>query len=490
MLSRSMSTHGGETSGDVLDSSDAAASSVRGGTIRVAGYVGELVLSLISAPLVIRHLGLAMFGQYTAAMAIVTLTGGITEFGLRDATIREYSTTSGAARDEFMSSAIGLRLVLSLAGIIAAAAFAGAIGDQPTIVVGVVLAGLGQLFTALQVLYAVPLAAGLRLTLMTLLDFGQQVVNVALLVTLVVAGLGVGAFLDVQVVIPVPELIATAWLVRRLIPLVPRFDAARWRRLLAATVPFAGISVVSIFYLRLSVIFISLDSTKLQTGYFSTSYRVITALIYIPSVLVASAFPVLSRAARDDTSRFTSAVRRMFDIALLGGAVCALGLIVGAPFIVEVLAGGRGHPAVAVLEINALVILSSFLIALGGYALLSIHRARVVLGSIAAGLVVNFALLALLVPAHGAVGAAIAAACGEAVIAIAETVVLVRVSGTRVSLRSAIPLIAAAAAWAVAKLTPLPSLPATVLALVVYGGIVVATGFVSKESIEPLRRSA
>lgn len=470
---------------DVLDSAQAGSASIRGGAIRVVGYGGGLLLSAISVPLMIRHLGLIAFGRYTAALAVVALTAGITEFGLRDAATREYATARGQSRNDHMASTIGVRLVVSAIGVIVAVAFAAGAGYGRTIVIGVLVTGIGQLVYALRVVLGVPLGVQLKLTTLTLLDLSQQVILVLLTIAFVVAGLGLGAFFDIQLLAPLPPLILTAWMVRGSTPLLPRFDAGHWRRVLAATVPFTAISIVAVFYFRLSIIFVSLDSTKLQTGYFSASYRVIEALIMIPSLLVASAFPILSRAARDDVGRFNYAVSRLLAVSLIGGAAFALALAIGAPVVTDVLVAKSTGPIVPIIRIHALVLPSAFLIALWGYALLARHRHRAVIGAIGAGLMVNVVLLAVLVPIHGALGAAIAGAVGEATIAVAMTALIVHDTTSVFQLRTPLVVLGASAlAVAVGVLTGLPAVPATLAATVVYAVVILASGVFPREVLD------
>src|SRR3954452_15354181 len=97
---------------EVLDSSRAGRRAIRGGALRVAGYVAGLLLGLISVPLLIRHLGVADFGHYVTVQSIFAIAVGLTEGGLVSVAVREYSTRSGADRERTMRNLLGMRLVL------------------------------------------------------------------------------------------------------------------------------------------------------------------------------------------------------------------------------------------------------------------------------------------------------------------------------------------------------------------------------------------
>lgn len=473
---------------DVLDTSGAASASIRGGTVRVAGYAGGLLMALISAPLLIRHLGVIQYGRYATALSIVAVTAGVTEFGLRDAATREYATSSGRQRDDLLASALGLRLVMSVVGALVAVVFSATAGYGTTLTVGVLIAAAGQLVNNVQMVTAVPLAVQLRLVTTTLLDLSQQALTVVLTIAFVVAGLTILPFFLIQLIAPIPALIATARLVRS----TTRLRIAMSRRwiisLLRLTLPFTAASVVFSVYFRISIILVSLISTKLQTGYFATSFRVIEALVYVPSLLVTAALPILSRAARVDSARFGYAVARLFDVAFIGGAACGLLLALGAPVVSAVLAGHAGHHVVPVLRIQALVMPSDFLVAVGGYALLASRRHGPVVISMAIGLSVNVGLLLLLVPSDGARGAAIAGASGEAAIAVSMIATLVSVEHVRPSLRTLVVVLAASGAGvAVTILSGLSALPAVLVAGGIFSIAIVVSRVIPPEILDAIR---
>ena len=473
----------------ILDTPGAGPASIRGGAVRVIGYGGGLLMTAVSAPLIIRHLGLIDFGRYTTAISVVAVTSGLTEFGLRDAATREYTTAVPATREALMASTLGIRLTMSLIGVVFGCAFALLAGYGGTLVLGVLVAGFGVLLNSVQVILAVPLAVDLRLIAMTALDLLQQFLIVLLTIACVLAGLGVFSFLSIQLVAPIPPLIATAWLVRRTIRLRVSLHPGAARSILLATLPFTAVTLVAVVYFRLSIIVISLVSTKLQTGYFATSYRVIEALIYIPSVLVAAAFPILSRAAQTDQRRFAYAFGRLFDVAAIGGAAFAILLGVGAPLATAVLVGSHGSPVIPILRVHALVMPSSFLIALGGYALLSLRRPRAVVLCVGAGLAVNALLLAILVPAHGAMGGAVAGASGEATIALLMVHLLLRSGELRISGRTVgVVVLASALALAVAALPGWPAVPATAASALVFAAVILAGRVLPEEILAAVRR--
>src|SRR5437868_6329912 len=63
---------------------------IRGGAIRVAGYLAGVLVSLGSATILVRHLGIPSFGRYVTVTSLVALVAGMTEAGIAVYGMREW----------------------------------------------------------------------------------------------------------------------------------------------------------------------------------------------------------------------------------------------------------------------------------------------------------------------------------------------------------------------------------------------------------------
>jgi O-antigen/teichoic acid export membrane protein len=392
---------------------------VRGGAMRVAGYLFGVALSVGSAALLFRHLGVEDGGRYVTVTSLVALFGGLTEAGLASITVRELSAHPAREGAALMQDVVGLRLCLSLAAGAAAIGFAAAVGYPSRVVEGTALAAVGMVVGSVQVTWSAALMARLRFAWVTALDLIRQVVVVLGIVALVAAGSTLVPFLALAIPAALAAAVPTALLIRRQNSLRPHFQRAVWGRLLRDVLPYAAATAVAAVYYRVSLILVSLLSSSQQTGYFGASFRVVEVLVVIPVLAVGAAFPVFARAAGSDRDRFRFAVQQVADASAAFGALVVVLVFVGAPAIIDVVAGSDFRPADGVLRLECLGLLGSFLAAVWGFALLSLGRHRALLWLACGPLVVNAALTAIVAPAHGARGAAIAATIGEACLAIA-----------------------------------------------------------------------
>lgn len=473
----------GPAGADVLDTPEAGPAAIRGGTLRAAGYILGIALTVASTPLLIRHLGVVDYGRYVTVVSLIFIVGGVTEAGLTNIGVREFAERDERGRRRVVGDLLGLRLVLTLAGVLIATGFALIAGYDDAQVVGCLLAGAGLGLAVAQASYVVPLSTRLRLGWVTAAEVLRQVVTVLGIVVLVVAGAALLPFFAVAIVAAFAALALTVWLVRDDISLRPTFDWREWWLLVRDALPYAAATALGIVYFRITVVLMSLISTDQQVGYFSASFRIIEVLAGIPWLLATSVFPILVRAARDDRQRLRYALQRLVEVAFIIGLWVAIALALAAPFAIEVIAGPKFDPSIDVLRIQAATLLWSFLMATLGFVLLSLRRHKELLLANLFALLLAVGLTLALAPDHGAAGAAVATLAAEFGLAAAYAVALfVRHPELRISWRFVGPLaIAGAAAGVPPALLGLPSVPAACFATVVYFGALILMRAIPRE---------
>jgi O-antigen/teichoic acid export membrane protein len=469
---------------DALDTPTAGGRVIRGSVFRAGSYLAGVLLSVVSASLMIRHLGLTDWGRYVTVSSLLAVVTGLSEAGMSNLGIREYATLAGADRKRLLENLLGIRLTLTILGIAAAVVFA-AVASYPTVIAtGTLVAGCGLLLLVVQQTAGIPLIGTLRFGWASVLELLRQLATVVIVVLLVVAGVGLLPFLAVPIPIAIGLLLATLVLVGREAPFMPRFSRVEWRRITATTFAYIAASAVGTIYVSTSVIVTSLVGTAKETGYYGASFRIFTVLGNVPLLIVGAAFPVLARAARDDRQRLEYAAARVWEMSLIVGTGVALLLATGARFAIDVVAGRGFGPAVPVLQIQAAAILGSFLAVALAYVLLSMRRHRALLLANSVGLVASLVLTLLLVPSLGAKGAAIATVVGEFALTAGYFLALWK-AALRLPLRVVLPVgVAAGAAATLAFVPGLSSIALACAADAVYVGLLFAFRAVPPEVLE------
>jgi O-antigen/teichoic acid export membrane protein len=382
--------------------------------------------------------------------------------------LRGSSTLGDEQRRAMIRSALGIRLLLTLAGVACAVAFAAAAGYSDAMVIGTVLAGAGLTLQLLQSLLSMTLQSQLRFGWASAIELLRQVVSVALIVALVIVGAGLVPLLAISIPAGAVSLAVTIPLVARYTSLRPSIHFGRWWRLLRESIPWAAISAVNIVYMRVAIVLMSLIATAVQTGYFSISFRIIEVLIGIPGMVIAPVFPILARSERDDRVRFTRTSGRLFELSLLMATWLVVCVEVGAAFGIHVLGGEKADPAIAVLRIQALSLIGNFMAMACGFPLLTMRRFRPVLVANLMALVVSAAITLLLAPSLGARGAAFAVLAGETGLALVSALLLRRALAPMRLPLGVVPVAGLAGAVSVAVGLLLPIHPIL--------GVIVATG--------------
>ena len=475
---------------DILDSGEAGGRAIRGGALRTGAYFTAMLLSLISVPFMTRHLGTVDYGYYVTATSYLFILAGITEAGLTQLGMREFSVRTGEERERFLRNLVGLRLTLTVVGIAAGVLFTFVAGSQGVVVLGIAILGLGSLLSLTQQTYQVTLAARLQFGWISVLELIRQATLSGAIIALVAVGAGLVPFFFASVLSGTAILVVTLALLRQEAAIAPLADLQAWKRMVVEVLPYAAASAVGLIYFRLAVIVMSFIASDHETGIYSAAVRIIETIGVIPWMLVSGAFPILARAARDDAARLRYGLGRLFDVSLLLGLLLCGGMAIGAPFAVEVVAGPQFDASVPVLRLLSLTTVSSFLVATWSFGLLSLGRYSSLLRCNLLAVAVAAVLCGVLIPSMGAEGGALATFGAEMALAIAYLAALARHDrGLLPDPATIARLVPAAVGMALVGLfVPVAPLPRSILGGIVFLALAFATRAVPPELIAAIRR--
>jgi O-antigen/teichoic acid export membrane protein len=441
---------------DVLDAGQAGSRFVRGGSLRGFAYLGAVTASIAVTPLITRRLHAVDYGRYVTVTSLLLIVAALTEGGVANLGVREFSTDAASGRRELMRSLIGLRIALSVLGGCAAIGFAAIAGYANVVVAGTAIAAVGLVLANLQVTLAVPLTARLRLPWLAALDFLGPAITAGVLLALAVGGAPLLPFYGAALAGYLLTLAVTALLVRREITLRPAFNVRRWRALARESAVFAAATALGAIYFQIVVVAMSLLTDGHQVGIFSLAFRVISVVNGIPLLLVGSAFPILLRAASSDRMRLRDAMTRLTEGSLMLGGWLSLLVVSAAPFAVRVLGGSGYAGSATVLRVVGAGVVATFLAAVFAFSLLALGSYRLLIVINTGMVALAIALCSVLVPIDGARGAAFSTLSLEFVLATSYGVGLfTRNPDLRPAIgRAARTLVALGAAFLVALVPP------------------------------------
>jgi O-antigen/teichoic acid export membrane protein len=395
----------------------------RGIQVRLAGHVTAGLVSLAALPLLVRHLGVADFGRYVAVLSVIGIAALASDLGVTGLTLREAALMPAERRHDLLAGLLGVRAGLAALGAVAAAVFAVAAGYGSSVVLGAAVAAAGlfpQVFTDMVVAH---LTVESRFATATLVETARSVAGTVLVLLLVLADAELPLFLAAW---GVAALIG-ALLARRAstasVPLRPRAPDAATRALLRDARSYSLATVLHVVYFRATMVVTSLSGSAVQAGYFGVAFRLSEFLGAGAGQTASAATPTLARAAAGD---MRPALRHVLGIASLIGAAVAAALALAAPLVVAVIGGDELDPATPVVRIQAVAIGLVFVVFNLGATLFALRRHAQLALTNAAGLIVVVVAALLLVPDHGAHGAAVASVIGEATMLVALGVLVTR----------------------------------------------------------------
>ena len=467
---------------DVLRSSAAGRKVIHGSALRVGANVVGLLFALVTATLLLRHLGVEESGRYVTVMSLAGVAGAIVDYGLNVSSAKDLTVRERSGRRVLLANIVGQRILVATLAVVCLVAFALIAGYPEEMVTGTALAGSGLMLAAVGTSMLVPLTVDLRNAGVATVDLLRAIVTLVGAALLVAAGAGLVSFLAVQVAVGltviavVPVLVGRSGLVR------PRFDRDEQRALLHTALPMAAALALGQIYFRLVIILMSLISNGKEVGYFGGSLRAMEALIVLPVLVAGVALPVMTAAAHDNMARLRYVIQGLSEGAIIAGVLVVLVTIRAAEPVMRVIGGAEFEPAGDVLRIQVVALLFIALYQIWTVALLALGRQRELILTNALGLVAVAIFAAVLVPPLGAKGGAIASVCADAVLAGLIYWRLHRSTG-RVTVRSGFlaRVIVAALAGAAALLVPIGDIPAAILGAVVFLGVGIALGMVPTE---------
>jgi O-antigen/teichoic acid export membrane protein len=384
---------------------------LRGAGVRLAGQgVGGLA-SLAVLPFLIRHLGVAEFGRYVAVLSVVTIAALVSDIGLTGLALRDSARAQGDRRAELLSGLMGIRLVVAALGVVASVGFAAAAGYDGDVVGGAAIASAGLFPQIYADMVVVTLVVDGRFAAATGVETARSVGSSLLIIALVVAGAGLPWFLAAWAG---AALIAAATARRfgRGAVSFTRPSRTSVKTALAGSAGYTLATALHVIYFRVVMLVVATRGAATAAGEYAAAFRITEFVGAAAGQAAGSATPTL---ARDP-----SAAKRVIAAAAGFGVLVGAALALLAPVVMQVLGGDSLKGAADTLRIQAIAAALMFPAFAAGAVLFTRHRYRAMVVANASALGVALVAALLLVPDHGANGAAVAACLGELVLVAAQ----------------------------------------------------------------------
>jgi O-antigen/teichoic acid export membrane protein len=365
------------------------------------------VLALLFNIYVVRRLGDAHFGQYSAVMAYVAIFAIFTDWGMAPYALREIARDrTQTAR--LLPNIIAIRVMLSLMITIIAPLSALWLGKGHEMAVGIFVASAGLLLYAFQGPLVSTLAAHERLDYTSAFDVTNQLIFWGLGVLLLISGLGfIGLIIASLSGVLVVALLSAGTLFRMGVGR-PTLSLGLWPQLFRAALPFGVSGISYAFMQRFDIVLMSFILTDAAVGWYSVPWVLLGMMLLIAQSMAGAIYPSMVRSYAEEPGTLNAVARSSVKYLLI---IC-LPILVGGTLlanrIIVTLYGEAFVNSIPVFQVMLWALPSLFLLELVGRVANALSLERPAAKINVSNAVVTVILNLILVPTMGILGGALA----------------------------------------------------------------------------------
>jgi len=373
------------------------------------------ILAFLFNIYVVRRLGAAHFGQYSAVMAYVAMFAIFTDWGMSPYAVREM------ARDRtqvswLLPNIVAIRVVLSLLITVVAPLSALWLGKENTMVLGILIASAGLILYAVQGPLGSALMARERLDYTSTFALVSQLVFWGLGVLLLISGLGFIGLLIASLAGVAVAALLSGWALFRMGVGRLILSVRRWPPLFLAALPFGVSGISNVFMQRFDTVLMSFVLTDAAVGWYNVPWTLINMVLLIAQSIAIAMYPSMVRSHTGDPDSLSQVVWQ----ALKYLTIVCLPIVVGgnvlADRIIIALYGEAFANSIPVLRVILWALPSLFLLELLGRVGSTLHLERPGARVSVTNAVVTVILNLILVPTLGILGAALALVGGRVIL--------------------------------------------------------------------------
>lgn len=373
--------------------------------------VGQVVARTLNALIgvgvtiaLVRGLGPSEYGVWSALLAVIGIVGYLTSLGLEDVAVRQ-AAMDRPRESTWISALLSLELMLAVPVTIAALVVTLAIAPNAAARVAAVLLSATCLISALGSVRTV-----FQLRIRNRWTAGFELLNGALwaigVFAIAAAGGGVAAFAAAFLASSAIVNVAQVVLARRQIRFRLRGGRQARTQLIKIGVPFAIASLLYLSYTQIDQVLVFELAGPHAAGLYGAASKVFARALVIPGSVLATMFPMIAAAYKEDVGRMRALVQTAVEVLLAATLpLVALVAVIGRP-LMRLLFGPEFAAAGPALSVLMIVFAISAFSYVAGDLVIVLRLQRRYIQYAVAGLVVNVALNLVLIPAYGFIAAA------------------------------------------------------------------------------------
>ena len=391
---------------------------------RVAKNTGVLIFadvtnklfSLILVIYIARFLEDVGYGKYSFALAFTALFAVLINLGLNMLTIREVARDKNLA-GKYLGNIVVIKVPLSIISFGLIVFIINMLHYPADITIAVYLAGIAVILTSFSQLFRSIFTAFEKMEYEAFLNIVKTIITVSLGLFVLFSGYGLIELVSVFVVAGIIDLCLSIFItLRKFVKPKIEIDLDFWKRSILAALPFSLISVVSIIYLKIDTVMLSVMKGDAVVGWYSAAFTVLLTMQFIPSIFSYAVFPSMSKFFVSSKDALKTTLEKSSKYLFIIGLPVTIGIILLAGKIVLIIYGNKFTNSIIALQILSLYLPLRFVNFAMYPTLYSVNRQMSAALSVTISAVANVVLNLLLIPVLSFAGAAIATVLTEIIL--------------------------------------------------------------------------
>jgi len=370
--------------------------------------VATLVVSFLLTVLMARYLGPDDFGLYSYALSVAAIFMAAGHMGLSGLVVRELVSKPNLI-GETLGTTLGLKLVGMSAGLLVLIIYAAYYeGFSSREFVMLTIAGAALLFSPFEV-FDYWFQSIVKAKYVTCSRLFALACSAGLKIGFVFIGAGVSYFLAANVVqaIIVVVMLAVFFKATSAIRYSEwKFNWGRAKELFSQGVLIYIGSIFAVIYLKIDQVMLKWLTGSESVGIYAVAAQLSEAWYFIPAAIVTSFFPKLIKLRKENEGQFYQRFQQLLDFLFALAVGVAIAVTLFAEYVILMFFGNNYIASAEVLVIHIWSGLFVFMRAAFSKWILIENALVFSLLTQGAGAVINILLNLLLIPKHGAVGAA------------------------------------------------------------------------------------
>ncbi|MEI6690273.1 MAG: flippase [bacterium] len=376
--------------------------------------VAKIIMFFVTIS-VVRYFGASDFGRLNYAQSFVGIVMLLSDFGINTILIRDIAKDKRHVA-AYLTSALFVKLISTLLVVLLLALIVPNLSSTRADIALFLWVGAFLLMQSLGGLFNGVLTAYERMQDIFVTRVIYYLLILASVVTVTYFHLDLHALLSAYTLSAIAAaLVATIFLRKLAIGLLPRVDMALTKRLLLESLPIFGLLAINQIYLNLDTVLIRMSHGAITVGYYQAAYKILFAFQAINLISTAT-FP---RIAALYHMGEMAQLKKLAKLVLIGTSAVFVPFIafvfVFAPALISRIYGASYLPSATVLPILLTAGVIMFYRTFIGNFFLAAHRQSLVFRASLIGLFINVALNYLLIPRVGLVQGGISLVVSESV---------------------------------------------------------------------------